>query len=280
MARVAINGAELNVELLGGDKDAPLIMAHHGAPGLGSMAEPRASFGPLADTYRVLVFDARGSGASSDTAPFTHAQWVADVDALREWAGAERIVMAGGSYGGFISMEYAIAHPGRVRALVLRDTSPDREHEAAARANALASPRIEVDHALYERMMSGTIRDDAEFRRAWRHILPLYDHALDMTKVEERAAGTPYHFETHNFAFSENLRHYDLRNQLGAIACPTLVTVGRHDWITPVAQSEKIARAIPGAELVVFEHSGHSPQVEEAGLWRDTVRGFLARVLG
>ena len=121
---VIINGARLNIEVLGGeDKSKPVMIVHHGAPGLGSHAEPKFSFGPFSDEYRVVVFDARGSGASEDKAPFTHDQWAADVDAIREWIGAEKIIMAGGSYGGFISMEYAIRYPDRVLAMVLRDTS-------------------------------------------------------------------------------------------------------------------------------------------------------------
>ena len=66
---------------------------------------------------------------------------------------------------------------------------------------------------------------------------------------------------------------------LPAVTAPTLVTVGRHDWVTPVSSSETIAALLPDAELVVFENSGHSPQVEEAELWRATVRSFLDRVV-
>lgn len=280
MPKIKINGAMLNVEVLGDNPKAPVMIVHHGAPGLGSHIEPKTSFGPFSDEYRVLVFDARGSGASEDAPPFSHEQWVADVDALREWIGAEQIVMAGGSYGGFIAMEYTIRHPERVRALVLRDTSPDREHDPAARANALASPRIKVDLELFNRIMDGKIRDDADLKAAWRHILPLYDHDLDMKKVEERAETTPYHYATHNYAFAVNLKSYDLRAKLPSIKCPTLVTVGRHDWITPVFQSEKIAKLIPNAELVIFEKSGHSPQIEEAEKFQATVRAFLKRALG
>ena len=61
-------------------------------------------------------------------------------------------------------------------------------------------------------------------------------------------------------------------------AVPTLVTVGRTDWITPVECSEKIAGLMPDARLVVFEHSGHSPQIEEADAWTATVRAFLDEV--
>ncbi|MEV4536012.1 alpha/beta hydrolase [Asanoa sp. NPDC049518] len=275
--RLRINDNELEVEVFGAD-DAPVLIAHHGAPGLGSRAEPRATFAPFADTFRVIVFDARGSGVSEGNAPFTHEQWVADVDGLRQWAGVETFVMAGGSYGGFISMEYAIRHPSRVRALVLRDTSADHENDKAARANALSSTRVEIDVPKFDRINDGTVWDDDDLRDCWREILPLYDHVYDPAKVIEKVEATPYRYQTHNFAFSVNIPNYDIKDQLHRITCPTLVTVGRDDWITPVASSEVIASLIPNARLVVFEKSGHSPQVEEAELWRQTVRGFLREV--
>ncbi|WP_256839856.1 alpha/beta fold hydrolase [Ornithinimicrobium faecis] len=275
---VEINGNNLEVEVLG-PQDGPVMIVHHGAPGLGSRAEPKASFGPFADTYRVVTFDARGSGASEGKPPFTHEQWAADVEGLREWIGAEQVVMAGGSYGGFISMEYAVRYPERVRALVLRDTSPDNKNEDLSRANALASDRVELDLDKFYRIMDGKTLSDQDLKECWAEILPLYDHDYDPAKVAERVEATPYRFETHNWAFTENMPRYDLTDQLPQITCPTLVTVGRHDWITPVSCSETIADLIPGAELVVFENSGHSPQVEEAELFQKVVREFLARAV-
>ena len=280
MPRVAVNGAELNVELLGGDKDAPLIIAHHGAPGLGSMAEPRASFGPLADSYRVLVFDARGSGASSDTPPFTHEQWVADVDALRGWAGAEQVVMAGGSYGGFIAMEYAVRHPERLRALILRDTAADNSHREGSADEVLRSDRIDLPAEMVERVKRGAVRDNEEFFQYWRQVLRIHDAHYDPEKVEARARATPYRYGTHNFAFSTNLPAYDVKDRLNRITCPALVVVGRHDRVTPVVCSEAIAARIPGAELRIFENSGHSPPLEEPEAFQAVVRAFLGRALG
>ena len=101
---VTINGNDLNVEMLG-PENGPVLIAHHGGGGIGSLAEPKTTFGPLADEFRVVVFDARGCGRSEGKPPFSHAQWAADVDALRQWLEAEQIVVAGGSYGGFIAME-------------------------------------------------------------------------------------------------------------------------------------------------------------------------------
>ncbi len=273
--RVDINGNPLEVEVLGDRDDAPVMIVHHGAPGLGSRAEPRTSFGPFSDVMRVVVFDARGSGHSGMAPPFSHEQYVADVDALREWIGAERIVMAGGSYGGFVSLEYAAAHPDRVQALVLRDTAASNAFEERARANALQSNRVQLDMELYDRMMKGECRDDADLEAGWRMIVPLYDHELTPEKVEARLRGTVYHHESHNWAFARNIPGYDIRDRLPSITAPTLVTVGRHDWITPVAASEEIARLIPNSRLVVFEESGHSPQLEEPGRFQRTVREFL-----
>jgi proline iminopeptidase len=272
--RVDINGNPLEVEVLG-PEDAPVMIVHHGAPGLGSRAEPRTSFGPFQDVMRIVIFDARGSGASGMTPPFDHQQYVADVDALREWIGAERIVMAGGSYGGFVSLEYAIAHPDRVQALVLRDTAASNAFEERARANALRSNRVELDMELYDRMMEGRCHDDADLERGWRMIVPLYDHELTPEKVEARLRGTVYHHESHNWAFARNIPGYDIRDKLPQITAPTLITVGRDDWITPVEASEEMARLIPNARLVVFENSGHSPQLEEPERFQQVVREFL-----
>ena len=272
--RVEINGNPLEVEVFG-DASRPTLIAHHGAPGLGSRAEPRTTFSPLADALRVVVYDARGSGASGLNPPFTHAQWVADLDSLRAHVGAEKIIVAGGSYGGFIALEYVLAHPERVRAVILRDTAADNRHDAAARRNALASSRIELDQGMFDRIMDGRTRDDADLATCWRHILPLYDHHYDPARVEERLRSTVYHHATHNFAFTHNMPAYDILDRLGEVTCPVLVTVGRDDWIVPVAESEAIAERIPNARLVVFERSGHSPQMEEPERFQAVMRDFL-----
>ena len=138
---VTINGCRLNVEVLG-PEDGPVLIAHHGGGGIGSLAEPKATFGPLADRFRVIVFDARGCGLSEGIPPYSHEQWAADVDGLRQWIGAEQIVVAGGSYGGFIALEYAVRYPEHVSAIILRDTSADGSNlELALRERPQPGPR-------------------------------------------------------------------------------------------------------------------------------------------
>jgi proline iminopeptidase len=271
---VTINGCELNVEVMG-PEDGPVLIAHHGGGGIGSLAEPKTTFGPLSDRFRVVVFDARGCGYSEGIAPYSHAQWAADVDGLREWIGADKIVIAGGSNGGFIALEYAVACPEHVQAIVLRDTSADASNLKLAYENARNQDRVEINWDNFNRYWSGQIRDDEDLKARWAEIIPLYDYEYDPVRSAARVESGVYRHEAHNWCFQYNQPNYDLKPQLPSITAPTLVTVGRYDWVTPVRAAETIASLIPNAKLVVFEKSGHSPQVEERQLFLSTVRDFL-----
>lgn len=273
--RVTINDNELEVEILG-EEDAPVLIAHHGGGGIGSLEEPRATFGPLSDTFRVVVFDARGCGRSEGKPPFSHAQWAADVDGLREWIGVDQVVIAGGSYGGFIAMEYALAYPEHTRAMILRDTSADRSNLERAYENARNQTRVEINWDNFDRYWQGRITDDQDLKDRWAEIIPLYDFEYDPVKATARVEAGIYRHEAHNWCFLYNMPNYDLRAQLPSVRCPTLVTVGRTDWVTPVSSAETIASLIPDARLVVFEKSGHSPQIEEFDLFQQVMRDFLA----
>lgn len=273
---IPINGVELFVDVQG---SGPGIIAHHGGPGMGSHAGPKRAWAPFADQYTVVTFDARGCGRSQGAPPYSHAQYVADLDALRAHFGFETFVLTGGSYGGFISLEYALAHPERVSRMILRDTSSSKLHHEDAKANALdrAGEFPAINAADLDRIFAGEVEDDDDFRRTYAAIAPLYAVDYDPEKVAREVEAITFRAETHNAAFSQNIPNYDLTDRLGEIDIPTLVIVGRHDWITPVAASEEIAAGIPGAELVIFENSGHAPQHEEHGRFVEVVRDFLAR---
>lgn len=78
------DGTNIFVKILGDPSPhRPLLIVLHGAPGLSTHAEPEDSFGFLSTKFRVLVFDARGSGSSDMKQPYTNERWVADVDELR-----------------------------------------------------------------------------------------------------------------------------------------------------------------------------------------------------
>ena len=66
---------------------------------------------------------------------------------------------------------------------------------------------------------------------------------------------------------------------LGTIQAPALVLWTTKDPSGPVDEAKRIASLIPNARLVVFEKSGHSPQIEERELWLQVVREFLREAL-
>lgn len=275
---VTINGCRLNVEVQG-PEDGPVIIAHHGGGGIGSLAEPRSTFGPLADRFRVIVFDARGCGLSEGIPPYSHAQWAADVDAIREWAGVDKVIIAGGSYGGFIALEYAVSYPQHVAAIILRDTSADGSNLELAFENARTQNRVQINWDNFNRYWSGNIRDDADLKSCWAELIPLYDFNYDPEASAARVEAGLYRHESHNWCFQKNWPEYDVKDALPGIRVPTLVAVGRRDWVTPVSSAETIARLIPGAELVIFEQSGHSPQVEESDKFQEVLREFVDGVV-
>ena len=275
------DGAKLWVKVLGDDPGKPLLIAHHGAPGVSSHLEPEASFGFLADRYRVLVFDARGSGYSDLKEPYSHERWVEDVDALRQWAGADRCVLAGGSYGTFISLEYALCHPEHLDAVILR--GPSAEGPATLKNGlAAALKAVHGDDERQTRMWMGQARDDEDLRQGFEKFAGVFAPPADqMLPVSERAAPPAhrfppvFHAATHDWAFSKNLPAYDVRERLASIRVPMLVTVGRYDQVTVPAGAELIAQRVPGASLVIFEHAGHSVPADEPAKFQVTLNRFL-----
>jgi proline iminopeptidase len=75
--------------------------------------------------------------------------------------------------------------------------------------------------------------------------------------------------------WQRHIRRVDLRARLADLHHPALVCVGRHDPQTPVAANAAVAAALPNAELVIFEHSGHYPFVEEPERFAEAAAQFL-----
>ncbi|MCA9871421.1 MAG: alpha/beta hydrolase [Caldilineae bacterium] len=70
-------------------------------------------------------------------------------------------------------------------------------------------------------------------------------------------------------------RQVDYAGRLGEVQAPTLIVVGRYDPQTPPVCSEELAAGIQGSQLLIFEHSGHSPFVEEPARFSQELASFL-----
>jgi proline iminopeptidase len=254
------------------------LVCVHGGPGMSDHRGYARWLAPLASDHQLVFYDLRGCGQSGDAPDdsYSHGDFVADLDALRAHLGVERMALLGTSYGGFIALEYAVRHQERLSHLILADTAPSHDHHERAVENALNSGLPGIDTVMLDQLFSGKIRDNDHFRAAYAAIQPLYSVRANPEADAKRLAAMVFRYRTHNFAFSKNLPGYDLRPRLREIQVPTLVLCGRHDWITPLDQSEYIAQHMPRAQLVVFDHSGHGPMSEENEAYLAAVRAFLA----
>lgn len=271
---ININGVQLAYDDTGGSNTA--LVTLHGAPGMGNRAGDWATYIAFQDKYRIVSYDQRGSGESEGKEPYSHEQFCADLEALRQKLNLGKIILTGGSYGGMIALEYALRYQENLHALVLRDTTASNRFKTVALEKALASP-YPMNQADLERLFRGYTHSDEDFRDLIRMIMPLYTVTYDPQRDAEAVAKMMIRHETHNWAFSRNQEGYDIVKDLHTITIPVLVTVGRHDWITPLEASEELARELPNSELVIFENSGHAPQNEERERWLSVVGDFLDR---
>jgi proline iminopeptidase len=111
---------EIYYEECGNPSGKPVIVLH-GGPGGAVNPSMRRYFDPA--RYRIILFDQRGCGKSRPNASLEdNTTWtlIEDIERLRERCGVDRWVVFGGSWGSTLSLAYAITHPERVTALVLR----------------------------------------------------------------------------------------------------------------------------------------------------------------
>ena len=125
-----VNGVTLTYDEAG---QGTAFVTLHGGPGMSGRSGDWATFQPLTDTFRLVSYDQRGSGESQEAEPYSHAQFVADLEALRQTLNLGKMVLLGGSYGGFIALEYALAHPENLHALILRDTAASNRFQGTSK---------------------------------------------------------------------------------------------------------------------------------------------------
>jgi proline iminopeptidase len=272
-----INGCRHYVEDTG-PRSAPAILTLHGGGGMGDSRAKRAAFGPMDDTYRIITFDARGCGKSEEAGDPSYAQWCADAEAIRQDLGLGKVIVAGGSSGGFLALEYALRYPESLSALILRGTGPTIPDNAILEEKARASG-LPIHWDAFERYWTGTALSDEDMKEALWEFYSLYPAKGTWDPVEGRKKldGLYFHHKTHNYTIQVNWKDWDLRPRLREIQVPTLIAVGDQDWVMPQENSHILREGIRGSELVVFEGAGHGPHTEQTPKFNRVVREFLAR---
>jgi pimeloyl-ACP methyl ester carboxylesterase len=209
----------------------------------------------LSRRYRVVRLDLPGFGLTGPDGShdYTMAHYVAFLTDFLDRVGADRVHLVGNSFGGRIAWRYALAHPERVRSLVLIDSAG---YKAAIRSPAFRlarvpglaplvrwiTPRWMVRNSLLEVYGDdGKITDD------------LVERYLQMLL---RAGNRE--------ALIERLRteEPDDSARIAELRCPTLILWGEADAWIPVAHARRFHDDVPGSELVVYPGIGHVPMEE------------------
>lgn len=175
-----------------------------------------------------------------------------------------RFALAGLSMGGYCAFEIMRRAPERVTRLALLDTSarPDTDEQRARRRGLIE------------------LAEKGEFKGVTPRLLPLLIHPdrLGDEALKATVMGMAERVGKEAFLRQQKaiMGRPDSRPDLGRIACPTLVLVGRQDALTPVAVHEEMAAGIPGARLVIVEDCGHLSTLEKPEAVNAALEDWLA----
>jgi pimeloyl-ACP methyl ester carboxylesterase len=288
----------------------PVVMIH-GGPGIPALP-PMEETGVrpldfLADRgHPVYYYDQRGSGFSGRhdlrrDAPYTVVDHVADLEAIREHLGVDRIVLVGHGWGATLAVQYLLSHPERVERLVALSPAPlwypafDEMVDPAARArlsevqaSTLALLERPPLRLVIGRLTAGTSRAAAHSlvedweadqwwtratAEAWRLGQP------NMTCSPDPARGLPplagLGFFSHSYTLVDALRLPDPRPALDGLDTPTLIVRGLCDYIRWEVAYEYL-QVMPGARYVSLPAGGHLIWLEQQELLERVMVPFLA----
>jgi 3-oxoadipate enol-lactonase len=242
----------------------PLVLVH-------GLAYDRAGWGGLpellAERFQVVLLDNRGVGESdAPPGPYAVPQLAADVVAVLDDAGLDRVHLFGVSLGGFIAQEVTLVWPERVEKLVLCSTAPgtprsvpmpQRTQELFAQFPAMereAGLRMFVENSLGER----GVRDLPEL------VEEIFQYRLGHAPTTEAWVAQ---------ATAGAL--YDSYDRAGDIAVPTLVLQGSGDVVVDPGNAALLGELIPGARVEVVPDRGHLMVWEDSQRVAQLVTEFL-----
>jgi pimeloyl-ACP methyl ester carboxylesterase len=251
MPQAQLNGINIHYEDTG---SGPAVFLTHGYAAAGAMWEPQRK--PLNEGgYRLVSWDMRGhaeTDSPDDLAQYSEALTIADMLGLMDMLAIEKAVVGGLSLGGFMSLAFQLAHPERVRALVLCDTGPGyRSDEPRAKWNRMAE----------------------------KSALNFEEKGLDAAgRSPEVQAAVKYHRSATGLAYSARgmLAQVDSRviDHLTEIDVPTLIIVGEKD--EPYHDASRYMQSkIPGARLEFIPNAGHAANMDQPEAFNRVLLGFL-----
>lgn len=221
--------------------------------------------------HRLILCDLRGQLLSPGEAPADLAGNVADLTALLDHLGIESTHVLGASYGGEISLLLAALAPERVRSLV------------AVTVADCADEAMQQDSAEWRELLSAATDLESRGRFHQRLVESVYSGAFrDRFGEELMARGSlvaamPDGWWNDLEGIFDAVASLDLRLQLAAIRCPTLIVMAGEDRLMPAGRSLALAAAVAGAETRLHETSGHALVAEDPKWLAEVSLAFIAR---
>jgi len=261
-----LRAADLTVAYeFSGREDAPVLVL---ANALGTtMHVWSAILAPLASTYRVLRYDLRGHGLTSDGNPTRDGIDVLaeDVVALLDALGVAQAHVAGLSLGGLIAQGAAARFPHRFASILLLAAGNQIGTRAAWDERIAAVERggmaAVVEGVLQRWFTPRTLTERPELVDGFRTML-----------LRAPAAGYA--------AGCRAVRDADLRAADATIRCPAFVLSGADDPAAPPSVGSTLCDAIPGAQLRVVATAAHILPAEAPAATLDAMRAFLGDGIG
>ena len=235
--------------------------------------------------YRIVAFDQLGCGNSDrpeDDSLWNITRYVEEVETVRKELGIVNFHLLGQSWGGWLSIEYALTYPDEIRSLILANTCGDLQHlttELNRMREALGSETVAM--MLHHEAM-GTI-DHPEYQAAitilnYRHVCRLKEWPSSLlASVDDWNMGPYGTMQGPNeFLYIGNLKDWNRISDMDSLEMPTLIITGTHDEIGPACAS-RMNNVLPNSEVAVFHNSSHVPFYEEPDLYFKELKFFLSK---
>lgn len=295
---VNVGGHRLFYRSRGEPRKGTLLILHGGPGANHFMLLPLGDLAALG--YRVVWYDQSGCGRSDrprGPENYTMERRAGEADGVRRALELGPVHLFGHSFGAAIALQTALDHPEGLRSLHVGSgfaSLPELERlsrqnfaraprrirepiERFERAGAFRDPRYTAARSAFDelpvRNEDGTEAVSSRGRvRRWEVVQALggYNARIDRAFYGPTA-------DALSLPVGGSMKGWDVTPRLSEIRLPTLVTVGRYDFVDP-GLSRQIHRAIPRSKLVVFEQSGHGTLWDERDHFMDVVHTFLDRV--
>jgi aminoacrylate hydrolase len=248
-----------------GPAAAPAVLFSAGLGGSGCYWTPQVA--ALAERYRVVLYDHRGTGLSDRFAPGPHyavADLARDMLLVLDGLGIDAAHVVGHAAGAVAGLELARMAPARVASLVL------------VNGWAASGPHFRRCFAI-RRAIHEAGGADAYLRAQPLFLFPAdwIDAHLDRLDAERGAHLDTFQDRATLYARMAALERFDAREWLSAVACPTLIMVAQDDMLVPPRNAADLVAGLVNARTISFPWGGHAVNVTVPNAFNNALCGFL-----